>query len=189
MKVLYLFLLFLITPSLWAQQTVQLHIVCGEPKADCIGMKTVDGKDMLVQQQPEMEWASGDVAEISAANNGHDQKIFLTLSNDAAKKFADLTRANLHRQLAIIANGKIIIAPTINQPIVRGPLQIQIAAGANLSESPLLSIPWVKDRLIAEKRETASALKAKSTIYVAFGLFLLVGALYFVFRKKEQPTS
>jgi hypothetical protein len=153
-------------------------------------MKTVDGKDMLVQQQPAMEWATGDVAEISAANGGNGQQwIKLTLVDETAKKFADLTRANLHRQLAIIANGKIIIAPTINQPIVRGSLQIQIAAGANLSESPLLSIPWIKDRLTAEKIETASALKTKTTIYVAFGMFLLVGALYFVFRKKEQTTT
>ncbi|HTY63739.1 MAG TPA: LPXTG cell wall anchor domain-containing protein [Acidobacteriota bacterium] len=150
----------------------------------------MDGKDLLVQKQPSMEWASRDIAEIRSVNGGNGEPwIKLTLVDETAKKFADLTRANLHRQLAIVANGKIITAPTINQPIERGPLQMQIAAGANLSESPLLSISWVKDRLTAEKSETASTLKTKTALYVAFGLLLLVGTLYFVFRKKEQPAS
>jgi hypothetical protein len=186
MRVLMLFLLLLAGSDLWAQQTVQLHFVCGEAKADCISMKTFDGKDMLVEKSSVMEWASNDVAEIRAVKgNGGQPAILLSLSGEAAQRFADLTRANLHRQLAIVADGIIMTAPTINAPIEKGPLQI--TAGASLTESPLLKLPWIKARLEAEKGAAASALKAKIAVYLILGLLLLFGALYFVFfRTKEQ---
>jgi hypothetical protein len=189
MRAIFLFLLLLTGSNLWAQQTVQLHFVCGEAKADCISMKTVDGKDMFVQQSPAMEWASGDVAEIRSVNGDYGQPaILLSLSNETGKKFADLTRANLHRQLAIVAGGKIITAPTINTPIERGPLQI--AAGPNLTESPLFKVPWVKTRLAAEKGAAFSTLGMKMTLYVVLGLLLVFGALYFVFfRAKGQQAK
>jgi preprotein translocase subunit SecD len=189
MRALILFLLLLTSSNLQAQQTVQLHFVCGEAKADCISMKTFDGKDMLVEKSPVMEWTSDDVVDIRSVKGDYGQPaILLSLSGEAAKRFADLTRANLHRQLAITADGKIMTAPTINAPIERGPLQI--AAGASLTESPLLRVPWVKTRLEAEKTAAASTLKAKMAVYIILGLLLLFGALYFVFfRTKEQPRS
>ena len=189
MRTLVVFLLLLIGSNLWAQQTVQLHLVCGESNVDCISVKTIDGKHMLVQQSPAIEWESRDITEIrSVTGDRGNQAILLSLSNEATKKLADLTRANLHRQLAIIADGRIITAPTINATIEGGPLQI--ASDSNQIESPLLRVSWVKTRLAEGEKAAASTLKVKMAMYISFGLLLALGALYFAFfRKTDQPVS
>ncbi len=53
---------------------------------------------MLVEKSPAMEWASDDVAEIRPVKGNFGQpEVLLSLSGQTAKRFADLTRANLNR--------------------------------------------------------------------------------------------
>lgn len=46
------------------------------------------------------------------------------LTNEGRKKFADITRANTGRQLAILIDGRIRSAPSINEPITGGRARI-----------------------------------------------------------------
>lgn len=49
-------------------------------------------------------------------------EVFFT--NEGTKKFAQITRENIGKGLAIVINGKIIMAPTIQTPILDGKCQI-----------------------------------------------------------------
>ena len=62
---------------------------------------------------------------VTASTNfqGH-QRIDFTLTPEGQKQFADVTSQNIGKRLAIIIDGKLVSAPTIQQPITEGKGQI-----------------------------------------------------------------
>ncbi|AIL13390.1 preprotein translocase subunit SecD [Candidatus Paracaedimonas acanthamoebae] len=50
----------------------------------------------------------------------HRPQVSFRFDNLGAKKFGDITSKNIHRQLAIVLDGKVISAPTIQTPITGG---------------------------------------------------------------------
>jgi SecD/SecF fusion protein len=77
----------------------------------------------VVKRLPEM---SGEGVEDATARVDEYGRYQIHLSfNDAGKKqFADVTTANVGRQLAIVLDGKLSSAPNINEPITGGTAQI-----------------------------------------------------------------
>jgi SecD/SecF fusion protein len=65
---------------------------------------------------------AGDIVERSFMGRGNlgEPEIEFTLSSDGGTKFADVTRNNIGRQLAIILDGEINSAPEIQGPIETG---------------------------------------------------------------------
>jgi preprotein translocase subunit SecD len=57
--------------------------------------------------------------------------ISITLTEDGSKQFAEVTRQNIHKRLAIIINGKLREAPVIGSEIPGGVIQI---AGSTLGK-------------------------------------------------------
>ncbi|MBL8022336.1 MAG: hypothetical protein JNM27_21850 [Leptospirales bacterium] len=51
-------------------------------------------------------------------------EISFTLSAEGTQKFAEITRNNIGRQLAIVCNGRVVSHPTIREPILGGVAQI-----------------------------------------------------------------
>ena len=69
-----------------------------------------------------------DQTAVKSANPGTDGLghpiIEITLTDNGAKQFADVTRQNLHKRLAIIINGQLCQAPIIQSEISGGKAQI-----------------------------------------------------------------
>lgn len=88
--------------------------------------KTQDGRavrvPIIVRDAPEMG-LTGDA--VKSARVAHDPmtgraEVNFTLTADGAVKFAQITRANVGKRLAIVLDGDIISAPNINGPIPSG---------------------------------------------------------------------
>jgi SecD/SecF fusion protein len=62
-------------------------------------------------------------ARVIYGNLGEPQ-IDFTLTDEGAKKFADVTTQYVHHRMAIILDGVLYEAPTINEPIINGECQI-----------------------------------------------------------------
>lgn len=60
--------------------------------------------------------------------------LILRLNREGAAKFARLTSANVGRRLAIVVDGRILIAPTIRGPITGGAVSIQGFSSAQEAE-------------------------------------------------------
>ena len=73
-------------------------------------------------------------ARLETEESPNAKNISVTLRKDAAKKIADVTRANLNRRLAIVWRGRLLSAPTIMSPIT-GPA---ISITGNLSDAELM---------------------------------------------------
>ncbi len=63
-------------------------------------------------------------------------RINLELTESGAERFAQITAANVHRQLALVFDGKILTAPFVNEPITGG--RIAIAGNWNEEETRAL---------------------------------------------------
>ena len=77
----------------------------------------------FVKQIPEMDGATVKSAQATTDQFGSYQ-VHLNFNPEGAKKFGEVTTANVHRLLAIVLDGKLYNAPNINEPILGGSAQI-----------------------------------------------------------------
>jgi SecD/SecF fusion protein len=77
----------------------------------------------IVKRVPEMSGQGVEDAVARVDEYGRFQ-IHLSFNADGKKQFADVTTANVGRQLAIVLDGKLSSAPNINEPITGGTAQI-----------------------------------------------------------------
>jgi SecD/SecF fusion protein len=85
------------------------------PEAEVLkeGEVIVDGRDLMPNAKQNLDPST------------HQVVVEFQLKGDAASKFADYTRNNVGRHLAIVLDKKIMSAPTINSPITQGRGQIE----------------------------------------------------------------
>lgn len=92
-----------------------------------LGVKNLpseDGKNTYAIKEQVM--LSGDLltdAKIGTGQYG-EQVVNITFDNVGAKKFADITKANIGKPFAIVLDGKVITAPVIRSAIIDGNAQI-----------------------------------------------------------------
>jgi SecD/SecF fusion protein len=109
--------------------------------------RSADGKEMMevveVKKRPEMDGSSIKSAVVSRGNLG-EPEINFQLDSAGAEKFAQITRENVGRRLAIILDGDLYSAPVIRTPIETGSGQItghfdqkEAFELANVLENPL----------------------------------------------------
>lgn len=72
----------------------------------------------LVEKKPALSGNS--ITNVQVANNGFDIAINFKMNKNGAIKFAETTKNNIGRLLAIILDDKVIMAPMINVPILDG---------------------------------------------------------------------
>lgn len=97
----------------------------------------------VVKRIPEMGGEGVDSAIVRADEFGRYQ-IHLSFNDAGAKQFAQVTTANVGRQLGIVLDGRLYSAPNINEPITGGSAQISGAFSqreafelANVLNNPL----------------------------------------------------
>lgn len=74
-------------------------------------------------------------------------QVAITLTDEAAKKMAEVTRKNIRRRLALLIDGRVIIAPTINSEIPGG----QVVISGSFTEAEVKDLakrinPTVKEQ-------------------------------------------
>ncbi len=109
--------------------------------------KGPDGKEtteaLLVKKRAEMDGSGIKSAVVVRGNLGEPQ-INFSLGPESAEKFAQITRDNLHQRMAIVLDGELYSAPTIQSPIETGTGEItghfdekEAFELANVLENPL----------------------------------------------------
>jgi len=77
-------------------------------------------------------------ATVQFDQNTGEPQVGIQFDDEGSKVFADVTSQHTGKQLAIVLDGQIIMAPNLNEPIFGG--QAQISGGFTLDEAKQLSI-------------------------------------------------
>jgi SecD/SecF fusion protein len=150
--------------------------------------KQRDGKErsttVVVRKKPELTGSAVKSAMVIRGNLGEPQ-INFTMTSDGAVKFADLTKKNIGRGLAIVLDKELYSAPVIQSAIETGSGQITgtFEPAEALRLASILENPLRAPLKIVESQEVGATLGAdsiqsgyKSAIYgvLAVSVFMLV---------------
>ncbi len=109
--------------------------------------------------------------------------ISLSLNSEGAKKFADLTRENVGKRLAIVLDGEVQSAPNIREPILTG--NAQISGLFTFDEANLLALSLRSGALPApmhiEEERTVGPLLGKDSIDAGIKATIIGCALVLAF--------
>jgi preprotein translocase subunit SecD len=77
-----------------------------------------------VRKKPEMTCPK--LAAIDYFTEGFQMRTVITIDfvKEDAKRFAEITAANVGKQLAVVMNGEVQVAPRIQEPITGGRVQL-----------------------------------------------------------------
>ncbi len=130
-SLLTLFCVFtLAVTALAAPPVFQLRLVADKPSTDTEKMtQTHRQADQIVTQvfnvQKTILLDQTALQSAKATTDGLKQPVVdIKLTEAGAKKFAAITRQNLHKQVAIIIDGQLREAPTVQSEISGGEIQI-----------------------------------------------------------------
>ena len=82
-----------------------------------------DSEGNEVLQGSDVASAEGQVAQDQTTKN-NEYIVSLTFTDEGAKKFAEVTSANVGKQISIVYDGEVISAPTVKEAITGGQCQI-----------------------------------------------------------------
>jgi SecD/SecF fusion protein len=104
------------------------------PGDDLLAMEGPPGQTIAVRKRVEVDGA--DLSDARAASNPSTGQWVVTFAfnSSGARRFADVTRANVNHRFAVVLDDKVITAPVINEPITGGRGEISghfTAASAN----------------------------------------------------------
>jgi len=193
MKFLTLFaalgLIAIISPAHAEEGKLEFHAGCYPTSNDCIEFQfsSGDGKTVLAKKEPEMTLSQSEISEAEMVTGEYGQEqLQLRFGKPAAEKFGQITGANIGKQLVVVANGKVLIAPNIQQAITGG--GIVISAGMGDGNKYLDGLPWLKKMAEEKKasRESWSLFSVGS--FVVLGLLLVGGSIYFAFFRKRDSV-
>jgi preprotein translocase subunit SecD len=103
------------------ERSVPVEFKIGESKpADGLSEQTVAGSDQTVYLHPKAALTNADIASatVKPASEGFGVEVVFT--EEGRKAFANLTKNNVEKHLAIIVDGEIVSAPIIKSPIATG---------------------------------------------------------------------
>lgn len=146
-------------------------------KTAYLEFKTEDGKTVLTGRQLK------NATEGKNPQTG-DAEVNLEFEPDGAKAFAEITAANVGKQLAIVLDGNVIQAPSIKEPIPTG--KAQISPYESLPEAHNIAILLRSGSLpvkldVMEKRTVGPTLGADSLDKsVKAGIAGLIGIIVFM---------
>lgn len=77
-----------------------------------------------------------DIADAYVALDAFGERyIHVSMTRSGTKKFTNITKKNINKQIAIILDGKTISAPIIKEPITGGQAQINLPKGTTSKEA------------------------------------------------------
>jgi hypothetical protein len=167
-----------------AQETenkLSMHLDCNPNSGQCleIGFEGDLARTIWVMKNAEMTVSQGDLEDASLEKGEYgDEHLRLNLNKAAAGKLEQLTKNNVGKRLVVVANGRALIDPTIQQEITTGSFQITAGRSGN---AYLDNIPWLR-KMIEDKKKGEERLGTFSMIsYLILGILLIFGAIHFAF--------
>ncbi len=187
MKIFALSLLLIFSALGSAEENFTVYLVCEPNSANCIEMPSSPPEQKyFVKKDPAMAIGQAEITDARIFEGEYGQKeLSLTLSEQCAQKFEQLTEENIGKQLAIVAGGKVLIAPVIQSAIKGGRVQISGARGLGF----LNDLPWLKEMVesknVAEKRRNLLIMLS----YLFCGVLFLGGTVYFAFFRGKKAVA
>ena len=151
------------------------HIIVEQYKASGRGLYYV------IEEKPSLK---GDcMSKVQATNNGFEVAINFSMNSNCGKVFGNITRNNIGRLLAIVLDGRVLMAPMINVPILDG--NGSITGGFSMQEANDLSVllrsgslpaktTIFNDRHLSSVFDKNIFSSASNSIFIAFILLSLV---------------
>jgi protein-export membrane protein SecD len=157
------------------------------PGDDYLPLQDRPGDKIAVRKRVDVDGA--DLTDARAGTNSQtgDWVVNFTFNSVGARRFADITRANVNRRFAIVLDDQVISAPVIREPITGGRGQISgsfTAASANDLAVLLRAGALPAPLMVVEERSVGPELGADSIRAGAISLvvgFILVNAFMAVF--------
>lgn len=183
-KYLLMAMFALIATTASAEERLAFYLDClGQ---NCISLKSSTG-EQRVESEPSLVLSTSDLKDVSEHLSQYGlPEIGIILNDQDARKFADLTKANVGKRIHIVIGDEIVMSPTIQGEISNGSLIITNGARPEIHDLLLSKLPQLKEKVEAKKRVAESREKLKA-YGIALMVLLAVGAsLVFIFRKKKR---
>ncbi|MCL5245780.1 hypothetical protein M4I21_08175 [Cellulophaga sp. 20_2_10] len=90
-------------------------------------------KTLQLKKEPAILLTNLKKLKVGVSETGHGYVIHMVFNKANTIAFKELTYKNLKKPLAIVVDGKIIIAPIVNSPIEHG--KLEITGGFSLEEA------------------------------------------------------
>jgi len=161
------------------------------PGVDLLPMEGAPGQKIGVRRRVDVDGA--DLTDARAGSNPQTGQwvVNFTFNSEGARRFGDVTRANVNRRFAIVLDDKVISAPVIREPITGGRGQISgnfTAASATdlavLLRAGALPAPLtvVEERSVGPELGADSIRAGAISLIVGFVLVVLfMGVFYGLF--------
>jgi len=147
-------------------------------------LKELEGEKLLLSKTPAVTGEYLETADVKFDQSAFGQPIVgMKLKGDGIKKFADLTKNNVGRRLAIVLDGNIYSAPRIDEPIPTG--EAVISGRFTPDEAKDLAIVLrsgsLPAPLIIEEERTVGPLLGQDSIRKGLFACLIGASLVFLF--------
>jgi SecD/SecF fusion protein len=147
-------------------------------------LKELDGEKILVIKKAELTGEYLETADVRFDEGSFGQPIVgMKLKGDGVKKFAELTKNNIGRMLAIVLDGNVYSAPRINDSIPNG--EAVISGRFSSDEAKDLAIVLrsgsLPAPLVVEEERTVGPLLGQDSIRSGIAASLIGMALVFLF--------
>lgn len=171
------------------ESKIYFHVGCYSASSDCVEFQfsSGDGKTVLAKKEPEMTLSQSEISEAEMVTGEYGQEqLQLRFEKAAAEKFGQITGANIGKQLVVVANGRALIAPNIQQAMTGE--GILISAGIGDGNRYLDGLPWLK-KMAEDKKASREGWSLFSIVtFIVLGLLLISGAIYFAFFRKRDSV-
>ncbi len=147
-------------------------------------VKEKEREPVLLEDQAALSGERISDARVDFDTQGFGQPyISITLNNEGTAEFANLTRTNVGRRLAILLDGEVLSAPNIREAILGG--SAQITGQFTLDEASLLALALRSGALPApmhvEEERTIGPLLGKDSIAAGIDATKIGAAAVFIF--------
>lgn len=158
------------------------------PGVDFLPMQDNPNQKIAVRKRVDVD--GGDLTDARAGTNGQTGEwvVNFKFNSIGARRFGDVTRANVNHRFAIVLDGKVISAPVIREPITGGSGQISgsfTAASANDLSVLLRAGALPAPLTVVEERSVGPELGADSiragAISLAVGFVLVIAFMAFFY--------
>jgi hypothetical protein len=176
------FLAYVLLGSANANDKMYLYVECS-PGQKCIELAYDNGKVESVLSVPAQVVAKADVksAKVQTSEDAR-QSLNIELGKEAAEKFEKITRENIGKKIIVVLDNKILIAPTVREPITNGKIMI---TGRYGEHDPFWEkVPWLQDLI----KDSYDASSRSILTYVIIASAVSISAIVFILLPRVRRT-
>lgn len=201
MKKYFLIILSISSILIATAQPIELYVECQKSaqvkmcrsfwEVDPEGKNPEPKDDPSFEMKAAMQFNSDDVesAQIlkeDPAEFRYQKGVTLYLNKSAARKFAELTKANIGKRLGMVYAGKLLSAPVIQSEIETGNVQITSEKDFN---DPFGKVVWLSEKIYDEEKNARQARTTKYVAYFFLAILALGASLHYAFSRTKKPSK